>query len=75
MQNEQSEATQNNNWQTRYIIGGTIVGGIIGLLTAYWLVRTSDEKRGAPPEISTGDVLRTTVGIIGIIRGIASLGD
>ena len=74
MQNEQPESTQ-NNWKTRYLIGGAVMGGLIGLFTAYWLARTAEEKHGAPPEISTGDVLRTTVGIIGIIRGIASLGD
>ena len=74
MQNGQPEQT-NNNWQTRYLIGGAIIGGLIGLFTAYWLVRTSEDKHGAPPDISTGDVLRTTVGLIGIIRGIASLGD
>jgi len=75
MEREQNtEQSGNSGWQTRYIIGGTIVGGLIGLLAAMWLVRTSDERRGAPPEISTGDVLRTAVGIIGIVRGIASLG-
>ncbi len=75
MQNEQPEPNNDNNWKTRYLIGGAVIGGLIGLFTAYWLARTSEDRRGAPPEISTGDVLRTTVGIIGIIRGIASLGD
>ena len=75
MEQEKTEETPANNWQTRYLVGGGIIGGLIGVFTAYWLVRTSEETRGAPPEISTGDVLKSVVGIIGLIRGIASLGD
>lgn len=75
MEQQDNQEQTSNNWQTPYLVGGAVIGGLIGVFTAYWLVRTSDDKRGAPPEINTGDVLRSLVGVIGVIRGIASLGD
>jgi len=75
MEQQDNQETTTPNWQTPYLVGGAIIGGLIGILTAYWLVRTSEDKHGAPPEISTGDVLRSLIGVIGVVRGIASLGD
>lgn len=64
-----------NNWKTKtYIIGG-VVGALIGLGAAFLLARSSDERDGGPPEVSTGDFLKVGVAVIGLVRGIASLGD
>jgi hypothetical protein len=54
---------------------GAILGAVAGLVSAWMLVKSAEKKHGGPPEISGTDMLRSTVGIIGIIRGIASLGD
>lgn len=56
------------------ILGG-IVGALLGVGTAYLLVRTAEEKGGGPPQISTGDAIKSAIGIVGLVRGIASLGD
>ncbi len=63
------------NWKTRVIILSTLLGAIIGMLTGYLLSRTAEESGGQPPKISTTDAIKSTVGIIGIVRGIASLGN
>lgn len=65
----------NNNWKTKIIIGSTILGAASGLTAGYLLSRTAEERGDGPPKVKTGDVLRLAIGIIGLVRGIAALGD
>ena len=65
----------NDNWKTKFLVIGAVLGAITGLGTAYLLARSAEEKGGGPPEISTGDAIKMAVGVIGVARGIASLGD
>lgn len=67
--------TPNEGWQTRVLVIGAVAGALIGAATAYLMIRTAAEKQGGPPKISTGDAIKTAVGVIGLMRGIASLGD
>ena len=48
---------------------------MLGVATAYLLIRTAEEKHGGLPKISTGDAVKSVIGVIGLMRGIASLGD
>jgi hypothetical protein len=63
------------NWKNKFLLAGTIVGALAGLGTAYLLARTAEERGDGPPEIKTVDALRATVGLIGVVRAIAALGD
>lgn len=63
-----------NNWKTQFLLIGTAVGAIIGLGTAYLLTRTAEENASGPPQITTTDALKAGVSVIGVVRGIASLG-
>lgn len=65
----------NPNWKTNLLIVGAVGGALIGAGTAYLLARSAENNKGGPPEISTRDLLSTGIAIIGVIRGIASLGD
>lgn len=67
--------TSNPNWKTKILLVGTISGALIGAGTAYLLARSAEGNSGGPPEISTKDLLSTGIAIIGVIRGIAALGD
>lgn len=67
--------TPNENWQNRFLLIGTVLGAAVGAATAYLVIRTAKEKHSGPPKISTGDAVKTAVGVIGLMRGIASLGD
>jgi hypothetical protein len=65
-----------DNWKTKTYIVGLVVGALFGAGTAYLLVRTAEESgSGGPPSISTGDFIKSAVGIVGVMRGIAALGD
>lgn len=70
---ERGEANQ--NWKAKVLIIGTVAGALMGLGTAYLMARSSDHRRGGPPEISTGEALRVGIAAIGLVRGIAALGD
>jgi hypothetical protein len=64
-----------NSWKVRVLVIGTMVGALIGFGTAYLLSRTAEESGGEPPEISTTDAIKASIGVIGLMRGIASLGE
>lgn len=70
-----NQQNRNSNWKTNLLLIGTIGGALIGAGTAYLLARSAEGNRGGPPEISTKDLLSTGIAIIGVIRGIAALGD
>ena len=75
MRSENMNETPNPNWKTNLLLVGALGGALIGAGTAYLLARSAESNRGGPPEISTKDLLSTGIAIIGVIRGIASLGD
>lgn len=65
----------NDSWKTKTYIVGAVGGALIGLATAFLMVRSSGERTGGPPKVSTMDALKVGVGVIGLVRGIAALGD
>ena len=71
----QLETMTDEQWKTRTLILGALVGAILGVGTAYLLNRTAEESGGGPPQITTGDAVKAAIGIVGVMRGIASLGD
>ncbi|MBK8932947.1 MAG: hypothetical protein IPM76_11650 [Chloroflexi bacterium] len=65
----------NENWKVKLLVVGTVIGAAIGLGTAYLMARTAEENVGGPPKINTADALRIGINAIGLVRGIAALGD
>lgn len=68
-------AEENMNWKKNIVILGAIVGALIGVGTGYLLTRAADESGGQPPKITTGDAFKIALGVIGVVRGIAALGE
>lgn len=69
------ENNPEDNWKVKTLVLGTAFGALLGLASAYLLTRTAEESGGKPPQVSTGDVIKTTIAVIGLIRGVASLGE
>jgi len=65
----------NSNWKTKVLIVSTLIGAASGLAAGYLLSQTAEQKRSGPPKIQATDGLKLAVGVIGLIRGIAALGD
>lgn len=65
---------QNDSWKTQFLFIGALSGAIVGAATAYLMIRTAEENNSGPPQITTGDALKTGLNIIGIVRAIAALG-
>lgn len=64
------------NWKTKTLITGGLVGALIGLGAAFLFTRSAERNNSDDlPEISTGEALGVAISIIGIVRGIAALGD
>jgi hypothetical protein len=69
------ETNNSSSWKTKWLIGGVLMGALAGLGTAYLLIRTTEEAADGPPEINTMDMLKAGMNIIGLVRGIAALGN
>ena len=69
------EENNENNWRIKVLVIGGVLGALLGLGSAYLMVRTAEEAGGKPPEIGTGDAIRTLIALIGLVRGVAALGE
>ena len=75
MSHEIAAMEDQENWQMKVLLTGSVIGAVIGLMTSWLLVRTSRETRGGPPAITTGDAIKVGITTIGLVRAIAALGD
>ncbi|MEW5989688.1 MAG: hypothetical protein AB1791_23945 [Chloroflexota bacterium] len=66
---------ENANWKARILVMGVLVGAAVGLGAAYLLARAAEEQQGGPPTIKTMDAIKAAISVIGVVRGIASLGE
>lgn len=64
-----------DGWKTNYLLGGAVVGALVGVATAYFMVRNAEETHGGPPQIKSSDIIKSGVGVVGLVRAIASLGE
>lgn len=71
----QPPAPNRNSWKMQTYLIGALIGLAIGLLTAYFFARASEEQgKTGPSPIRTLDALKLSVSVLGIIRQITDLG-
>ena len=63
-----------DNWKTKTIIAGALLGTILGIGGAYLLINNA-EKHGKKIGISARDGLKLSLLLMGTLRQVAQLGD
>lgn len=63
---------ESNNWKTRVLIIGGVVGLLSGLGAAYLLIRRSEEAQHQP-QLTTGDGVKIGMGLAGVFKLISDL--
>ncbi len=61
-----------SSWKVKVLAGGTLIGALLGLGTAYLLTRRA-EKEGKPLTITTLQGVRVGMSLLGVIRQLLSL--
>jgi len=65
------------SWKTRTYMAGGLIGLAVGLLSAYFYARASEENgggRSAQSQMSSMDILKLAVALLAIVRQITDLG-
>lgn len=65
---------ENNSWKANTLLIGGLVGALVGLGTAFLLIKRS-EQQGKPLHISPGKGVQMGALIAGLLRSILSLGE
>ncbi len=71
----QQNIQPDTSWKPKMLVVGAALGAVLGAGTAYLMARTSEERGGGPPQISTTEILTLGVSTIGLVRGIAQMGN
>ena len=63
-----------NNWKTKTLVVGTVIGALVGVASAYLLVKRaeSEEKQ---PKLTAGEGVQVGLGVLGLIKLIAGFGE
>lgn len=62
------------NWKNKTIAIGAVVGLMIGVAAAYIIIQRA-ERENSVPQISPGDGVKVGLGLLGVLRLIADIGE
>jgi hypothetical protein len=65
---------QDEQWQTKVLLIGGVVGALTGMLGAYLLIQNA-RKQNATIELSAGEGVKLGVLVMGLLRQVAQLGE
>ena len=62
------------NWTNKTLLIGAVAGMILGLASAYIIVKRS-EQLNTRPEITPGDGVKIGLGVLGVLRLISDVAE
>lgn len=65
---------ETNNWKTRTLMIGAIIGTLAGLTAAYLFIKRAEEQ-DKPPRLAAGDGVKLGLGVLGLLRLISDFGE
>lgn len=65
---------ESENWKTKTLLIGGIVGLLSGLFAAFLLIQRSDQNQ-QKPELKAKDGVKVGLGLLGVLRLIADMGE
>jgi hypothetical protein len=65
--------TETDNWQAKALIAGTLVGAVVGLITAYLLISKVEEEDRL--EVSPSQGVKMGLAAFTFLRQISQIGD
>ncbi|HJW90849.1 MAG TPA: hypothetical protein VJ436_09440 [Anaerolineales bacterium] len=74
MKNNNSSDATAQDWKTRVMLIGGILGALAGVGAAYLLIQNT-ERSGKQLKVSPGDGVKLGVLLMGLMRQVAELGD
>lgn len=63
-----------NNWKTKTMIMGVVIGAIAGAVSAFLMIKRAEEQ-DSQPKLSPGEGVQVGLGILGLMRLIAGMGN
>ena len=63
-----------DNWKTKALIIGGVLGLVSGLFAAFLLIQRSEQKQ-VKPQLNTKDGVKVGMGLLGVLRLISDMGD
>ncbi len=69
-----AEIDTSENWKTRTLLIGAVLGALTGLGAAYMLVQRA-EKEQTNPRLSAGEGVKIGLMLLGMLRQVAQLGE
>lgn len=60
------------NWRINWILFGGMTGALLGIITAYMIVRSADQK-DIKPHLSPSRGMQLGMGIVSLIKNIINL--
>lgn len=73
MQTKEENLNQSDQWKSKFLLIGGVMGALTGLLGAYLLIQNA-ERREITPELSAGEGVKLGVLVLGLLRQVAQLG-
>ena len=58
---------ENNQWKTKTMILGAVIGAVTGLLAAFIVINRAEEDE-SNPQITAGEGVQLGLGVLGLLR-------